>query len=116
MVEILTRGGVYLARLDPVKHNEVGKIRPVVILTAQSILDVGVSLLFICPLSSQSLPGFQHLHVELPARDQLEVVSYALVEHCRGITLQRLINPRIAQLTVTELKRITQRLQRLIGL
>ncbi len=26
--EILTRGGIYLARLDPAKINEVGKIRP----------------------------------------------------------------------------------------
>jgi mRNA interferase MazF len=115
-VEILTRGGVYLARLDPVKHHEIGKIRPVVILTAQPILDAGVSLLFVCPLSSQSHANLHHLHVELPKRDQLEVTSYALVEHCRAITLQRLMQPRVAQLTAIEMHTITHRLQRLIGL
>ena len=36
----LTRGGVYLARLDPARGAEVGKLRPVVILTAQALLDV----------------------------------------------------------------------------
>lgn len=42
----LTRGGVYLARLDPAKHIEVGKIRPIVILTAQLILDSTPEILF----------------------------------------------------------------------
>ena len=115
-MEVLTRGGVYLARLDPVKHVEAGKIRPVVVLTAQPILNVGVNLLFICPLSSQSQPAFNQLHVELPARDQLQVISYALVEHCRSITTQRLIYPRLAQLTTIEMNTILHRLQRLIGL
>ncbi len=32
--EILTRGGIYLARLDPAKINEVGKIRPIIILNS----------------------------------------------------------------------------------
>jgi hypothetical protein len=36
--KILTRWGIYLARLGPVKATEVGKIRPVVILTSQTIL------------------------------------------------------------------------------
>lgn len=116
MVEILTRGGVYLARLDPVKHTEAGKIRPVAILTAQTILNMSVNLLFVCPLSSQSQPAFNQLHVELSARDQLQVTSYALVEHCRSITAQRLIYPRLAQLTNTEINTIVHRLQRLIGL
>lgn len=116
MVEIITQGGVYLAKLDPVKKREIGKIRPIIILTAQAILDAGVSLLFICPLSSQSYPTFANLHVELPARDQLQVTSYALVEHCRAITLERLTGSRIAQITSEELRMITHRLQRLIGL
>ena len=41
--EILTRGGVYLARLDPAKINEVGKIRPVIVLNSQIILDSSYS-------------------------------------------------------------------------
>jgi hypothetical protein len=40
----LTRGGVYLARLDPAKGAEVGKLRPVVVLTDQSLLDVAEHL------------------------------------------------------------------------
>jgi len=38
-IEILTRGGVYLGKLNPAKHAEIGKVRPVIILNSQLILD-----------------------------------------------------------------------------
>jgi mRNA interferase MazF len=113
--EILTRGGIYLARLDPAKAAEVGKIRPVAILTSQAILDIVPPTLFVCPLSSQSQAEFSSLHVKLPARDNLEVISYALVEHCRSISGRRIIFPRLAQLTTAEIRLILYRLQRLVG-
>ena len=43
----LTRGGVVLARLDPAKGAEIGKLRPVVLLSADEILEVESPLLFI---------------------------------------------------------------------
>lgn len=114
--EILTQGGVYLARLDPAKAAEVGKIRPVVVLNAQVILDIIPPTVFICPLSSQSQPAFSSLHVKLSPRDNLKVMSYALVEHCRSITIRRIVYPRLAQLTDYELRLVLHRLQRLVGL
>lgn len=114
--EILTQGGVYLARLDPAKAAEVGKIRPVVVLNTQAILDIIPPTVFICPLSSQSQPEFSSLHIKLSARDNLKVTSYALVEHCRSITIRRIVYPRLAQLTSSELRVILHRLKRLVGL
>jgi len=46
----------------------------------------------------------------LPPRDQLKVTSFALIEHCRSISIKRLIEPRIAQLKESELKTIIQQL------
>lgn len=71
-IALLTQGGVYLARLDPSKHAEVGKIRPVVILMGQFILDIQPTSVLICPLSSQSYSGCSHLHVALSPRDSLQ--------------------------------------------
>lgn len=110
-IETLSRGGIYLAKLNPAKKSEVGKVRPVAILTSQTILNVNPLIVFICPLSSQSHPEFQRLHLELPARDSLRVTSYGLVEHCRSISTDRLTLPRIAQLTTTEIDMILHRLQ-----
>ena len=111
-----TQGGVYLAKLDPAKHLEVGKIRPVVILTAPFILEVSPLLLFICPLSSQSYPEFSALHIKLSPRDNLQKTSFALVEHCRAISARRLSQPRLAQLTPDEITTILSRLQRMVAL
>ncbi|OGT53451.1 MAG: MazF family transcriptional regulator [Gammaproteobacteria bacterium RIFCSPHIGHO2_12_FULL_42_13] len=110
----LTQGGVYLEKLDPIKSGEIGKIRPVVLLTTSIILEVQPEIIFICPLSSQSYSELAALHVKLPPRDQLKKTSFALVEHCRSITIKRLHFPRIAQLTEEELSLIVLRLQRII--
>ena len=112
----LTQGGVYLARLDPSKHAEVGKIRPVVILMGQFILDVQPLSVLVCPLSSQSYDGCLYLHVHLPARDNLQKESYALVEHCRSISVKRLIEPRLAQLNPDELALIFSRLRHMCNM
>ena len=110
----LTRGGIYLARLDPAKGEEIGKIRPIIILNSQVILNDIPPIIFVCPLSSQSQPEFKHLHIELEVRDNLKVTSYALVEHCRSITINRIIHPRIAQTTSIELNTILHKLRRLV--
>lgn len=113
---ILTQGGVYLARLNPAKAAEIGKIRPVVLLNTQAILDIIPLIVFVCPLSSHSQPQFHNLHLKLFPRDNLQVVSYALVEHCRSITVKRLIHPRLAQLATSEVLLILHYLKNLVGL
>jgi mRNA-degrading endonuclease toxin of MazEF toxin-antitoxin module len=37
--ETLIQGGIHLAKLDPAKPSEVGKLRPVILLTGQFMLD-----------------------------------------------------------------------------
>ena len=106
---------MYLARIDPAKGAEVGKLRPVVVLTAQSLLDVRPAHVFICPLSGRSDPAYQALHLSLAARDNLQVQSYALVEHCRAISIRRVQSERLAQLELDELNEIIRRLHRLVG-
>jgi mRNA interferase MazF len=112
---ILSRGGVYLAKLNPAKITEIGKVRPVIILNSQLILDSIPPVVFICPLSSQSHKEFSSLHFELCIRDNLKVKSYALIEHSRSISINRIIYPRLAQITFEEINKILHKLQRLVG-
>ena len=114
-VRKLLRGGIYLARLDPAKGAEIGKLRPVILLTHQRLLEVNPHILFICPLSSQSDPSFSPLHVRIERRDLLHVTSYALVEHCRAISTNRILSQRLAQLESAEITEIIRRLYRIIG-
>jgi len=112
----LARGGVYLARLDPAKGAEVGKLRPVVVLTDETLLQIEPAHIFICPLSRRSEPAYAALHCAVPARGDLRVDSYALVEHCRAISVRRLLERRLARLDTEEVNEIARRLQRMIGL
>lgn len=111
---ILTHGGVYLAKLNPSKKIEVGKIRPVIVLTNQLILDSDPPIIFICPLSGQSDKKFESLHIEIPARDNLTKNSYALIEHCRAIGHQQITTHRLAQLQHREIINVVDRLNTLI--
>lgn len=111
---ILTQGGVYLAKLNLTKKGEVGKVRPVVVLTTQTILDARPPVIFICPLSSQSHKKLDSLHIEIPQRDSLLKNSYALIEHCRAIADHRIATHRLAQLQRREIIEIIKRLNLLI--
>lgn len=66
-MERLIHGGIYLARLDPAKGAEIGKLRPVALLSASEILEIDSPLLFVCPLSSRSEPGYASLQCRLAA-------------------------------------------------
>lgn len=85
-------------------------------LMGQFILDVQPSSVLVCPLSSKSYPECAQLHVTLPARDGLQRDSYASVEHCRSISVKRLVEPRIAQLTTDELCVIFIRLRQMCNM
>lgn len=115
MVELLSQGGVYLAKLNPTKQGEVGKVRPVVVLTHQRLLDIQPAVVFICPLSSQSHANYDALHLALSPRDNLRVISFALIEHCRAIAYHRLTGSRLAQLSPQELEVIRAKLLRMIS-
>jgi mRNA interferase MazF len=114
-IDYFIRGGVYIAKLYPVKYNEIGKLRPVVILNSQNILSNNPTNIFICPLSSQSKEDFKHLHFYLQPRDRLEVGSYALVEHCKSISYERIIKSSLCVLSTFELDCILEKLLFLLG-
>src|SRR3989338_1112934 len=112
----LKQGDICLAKLDPSKRAEIGKIRPVAILTASIILEIDPEVLLICPLSTKSHPKFSGLHVEIPPRHKLLKTSYAVVEHCRSIATDRITSKKLTQLTDEELIAVLQRLKCIVGL
>ncbi len=96
---ILRRGSVYLVKFNPSKDLEIAKVRPAVVLTAQVILNTEPPIVFVCPLSSQSRSAFSDLHIELTSRDALHVKSYALIEHARSVSVDRIVRAKIAKLS-----------------
>ena len=114
-IDFLIRGGVYIAKLNPVKYNEIGKLRPVVVLNSQNILNTNPTNVFICPLSSKSKEEFKYLHYYLQPRDRLEVGSYALVEHCKSISCERINKSNLCILSTFEINNLFDKLLVLLG-
>ena len=113
-MSLLQQGGIYLVRLDPAKGAEIGKFRPVVVLTNQQLLNTEPPLVFVCPLSSQSQPEFSALHIRIAAQERLQKDSFALVEHCRSLSTSRLQNDLLATLSSAQLIKIVHKLERMI--
>lgn len=83
-------GDIQLADLGPPDGNEAGFQRPVVIVTAQAVLDHGPSVVQVVPLTSTIRDYRSEVLVEPDPHNGLEVRSSAQCQHVRAIAVQRL--------------------------
>jgi mRNA interferase MazF len=86
-------GDVQLADMGEPQGREAGFSRPVVVVTAQLVLDQGPSVVQVVPLTS-TLRGYRsEVTVEPAVGNGLEVVSAAQCQHIRAIAVGRLAEP-----------------------
>ena len=90
---MLTSGDVQLADLGAPQGHEAGFGRPVVIVTAQAVLERGTSVIFAVPLSTR-LRAFRSEVVLVPDEGNgLRRSSAAQCQHLRAISVARLDEP-----------------------
>ena len=86
-------GDVQLADLGEPQGREAGFSRPVVVVTAQLVLDQGPSVVQVVPLTS-TLRGYRsEVTIEPDVGNGLEVVSAAQCQPIRAIAVGRLAAP-----------------------
>jgi len=61
----MRRGEIWVARLNPNQGAEVGKLRPVVIIQADLIIQAGLATVIVVPLTTQHRPGARALRVPM---------------------------------------------------
>jgi len=96
----LNRGDIVLVNLNPKKGDEVGKIRPAIIVShsdENSILDTVILL----PLSTDLIDDMAPYRVRILKRDNLEKNSDVLINHIRTLSKKR-VKSKIAKLTDDE--------------
>lgn len=86
-------GDIQLADLGEPQGREAGFARPVVIVTAQMVLDQGPSALQVVPLTSRVRGYRSEVTIEPDPDNGLELVSAAQCQHIRAITVERLAAP-----------------------
>lgn len=84
-------GEVWLANLNPGRGTEPGKIRPVLILQNQALLDADHPSTLIVPLTTNLIEDAEPLRLRITAQGGLDKDSDLLVDQLRAIDNKRLI-------------------------
>ena len=105
------KGEIYLAKLNPKKGNEVGKIRPILIYQTNLLNDCQHPTTIILPLSTILIDNTYPLRYRVNKRDKLEKDSDILCDQIRALDNQRIIPNLIATLSYKEILRIDKQIK-----
>ncbi len=102
------RGDIVIVNLYPKKGEEVGKIRPAIVISGEdesAILDTVILM----PLSTDLIDNMQPYRMRLPARDGLKQDSDVLINQIRALSKTR-IKEKIAKISSAEYDALMQNL------
>jgi len=85
-------GEIWLANLNPGKGHEPSKVRPVLIVQGQALLDAMHPSTLIVPLTTQLMEDAEPLRLRVAAQGRLESDSDLLIDQLRAIDNRRLID------------------------
>lgn len=85
-------GEVWLANLNPSRGTEPGKMRPVLIIQNQALLDAGHPSTLIVPLTTKLVEGAEPLRLRIKAKEDLKKDSDLLIDQIRAVDNKRLIS------------------------
>jgi mRNA interferase MazF len=112
----MKRGEIWTANLNPSRGREIGKIRPVLILQADELLEAGTPMVVVLPLTTQVYPEFKLWRITVTARDRLKESCQIVVDQPRALDRARLGNGPLTILTRTELAAVERSLRVVLGL
>jgi len=110
------RGEIWLANLNPGKGTEPGKIRPVLIIQCQELLDVNHPSTLIIPLTTNLIDDAEPLRLRIPTGGRLKKDSDLLVDQVRAIDNQRLIDGPLRSCSPALMTQIDRCLMEVLGL
>ncbi len=105
------KGDIYLARLNPRKGNEVGKLRPVLIYQTDLLNQVKHPTTSILPLSSHLIGEAYPLRYRVNKRDDLQESSDILCDQIRTIDNKRISPNLLTTLSLREILEIDKQIK-----
>ncbi|MGH8282597.1 MAG: type II toxin-antitoxin system PemK/MazF family toxin [Gammaproteobacteria bacterium] len=104
------RGGVWLATLNPGRGTDPRKIRPVLIVQSQALLDADHPSTLIIPLTTHLMNAAEPLRLRLPAQDDLDKDSDLLLDQLRAIDNKRLVQGPLLQCSLEFMNQVDEAL------
>lgn len=112
----MRRGEVWIGSLNPNRGREAGKIRPVLIIQADFLTDLGEPTIVVLPLTTQVRPSREPLHVTIRAREELRQDCQVVTEQPRTLDRRRLADGPLTRLTGTEMAAVEKSLMAVLGM
>jgi mRNA interferase MazF len=112
---MLNRGEIWLADLNPRHGTEPGKVRPVLIVQSQALIDAGHPSTYIIPLTTRLVESAEPLRIRVATTGRLSRDSDLLIDQLRAIDNTRLIRGPIAQLPRATMRQVFSCLMELLG-
>lgn len=115
MASPLERGAIYLANLNPGRGTEPGKVRPVLVVQNQGLLDAEHPSTLVIPLTTTLIDDAEPLRLHFPAQGKLEKDSDLLIDQLRAIDNRRLMGEPLAHCDEALMERIDQAVREVMG-
>lgn len=109
-------GEIWLANLNPGRGTEPGKIRPVLILQNQALLDADHPSTLVIPLTTNLISDAEPLRLRAVAQGRLDKDSDLLVDQLRAIDNKRLIEGPLLRLDDEVMGRVYQAVGEVLGM
>lgn len=112
----MKRGEIWVANLNPNRGQEVGKIRPVVVIQDEGLLETALPTVLVLPLTTQVNPEFEPLRITIRAREKLRQDCQVMVEQVRTLDRGRVGEGPLTRLTDLEMASVERALAGALGL
>ena len=110
------RGEVWVADLNPRRRTEPGKTRPVLVVQAQALLDVGHPSTLVAPLTTRLVDDAEPLRIRISATGDLQRDSDVLVDQLRAIDNRRLVRGPLVRVRSRVMAKVGQALLEVLDL
>lgn len=110
------RGEIWLANLNPGRGTEPGKMRPVLIVQSQALLDADHPSTLIIPLTTNLIEDAEPLRIRISALGQLHRDSDLLIDQLRAIDNRRLTQGPLTRLSAHLLTKVEDAIREVLDL
>ena len=112
----MKRGEIWVGNLNPSRGREIGKVRPVLIIQSDELIQANTPMVVVLPLSTQIYPGFKRWRITLPARDRLLKDCQVITDQPRALDRDRIGEGPLTSLTVEEMAAVEKSLRAVLGM
>ena len=99
-------GSIWLADLEPRRGTEPGKVRPVLVVQGDALLDAGHPSTLIVPLTTNLIDDAEPLRIRVTAFERLRKDSDLLIDQLRAIDSRRLTGRPVGRLNDEQLRKV----------